>query len=724
MTPRTFSPLTPALAVMVAQWLSSVAIAQDFPPAPPLSVRIAQVQILATEPTPIGPALPGLAAPVPVLAPALAPHPDDLPPADASMAVPEADVEAFARGPVHEAFADVYDLNPVTGEIVAVAPPAAVDELPPEQAPQGENVQWISGYWGWDSEAKDYLWVSGVWRDVPPGRRWVPGYWAEVAGGFQWVGGFWNNAQSPDLTYVPVPPQSLEVGPNVPPPGDDQLWVPGNWNYVSNDYRWSPGYYTPCQEEYMWIPNQYNWTPRGCVYVPGYWDYRFARRGTLFSPVRFRRSLADYGYGRPACYQPRYSVNMSSFLIHLFVRPRNRNFYYGDYYGNQYAGLGFTPWYRRTSLNHRCYDPAFNFYRADSHRHGVDFGRSVDNWHRRYESNVDIRPPRLIHDQAEFQVRHRGDRAAELAVMTNRFDDVVKHPTTSAAFHKMDRQEINLQRENNRVNHQLETARRQTERDVRIVRAGDLQPGESVELPIKETRDRAARLGNRGAVREGAEDVQATTDRLVLTDLPEKLQEKTRDSAATVERISQRTGQRAAGQPAMENPGETAREKAIDRAGERVQIREQATTDRAARMRTNDNEGVSPADAVRQRIDERRVTREADQQSRRAAPTPDAVPDRQPRVFDRTPQNDLGAVQERVVRERQILNRNDNPDPIFRQNQAEQAPPIDRASRSIERQVPMERQQPVERHQPVERAPRQERHAPAEQQAPRRKGRD
>ena len=388
MTDCTPSSLKIAVIAISTQWLSSFALAQDYPPAPPLPSRLTQVA-QAPEPTLIGPALPGLNAADPV-----APHPDDLPPADASTAVPDADVEAFARGPVHEAFADVYDLNPVTNDVISKGPPPAVDELPPEQAPTGDNVQWMSGYWNWDTEATDFIWVSGVWRDVPPGRRWVPGYWAEVTGGFQWVGGFWADAQVQELTYVPAPPPSLEVGPNVPPPGDDQQWVPGNWSYVSDDYRWSPGYYTPCQPDYMWVPNQYSYTPNGCVFVPGYRDYRFARRGVLFNPVRFRHSFASYGFGRPVCYRPRYSVNMASFMIHLFVRPRCRSFYYGDYYGNQYAGLGFSPWYRRSFGNRGFRDPALSFYRWDSNRRGIDFDRSIGNWHQRFETNSGIRSPR------------------------------------------------------------------------------------------------------------------------------------------------------------------------------------------------------------------------------------------------------------------------------------------------------------------------------------------
>ena len=818
MTTRSTSPFALALVACAAPWFSSAAPAQDFPPAPPLPLRTVQQQ--APEPTLIGPVLPGVGLS------AQAPHPDDLPPADPSMAVPEADIEAFARGPVHQAFADVYELDPAPSVIVTVAPPADVDELPPEQVPTGDNVQWISGYWSWDEEANDYLWVSGVWRDVPPGRRWVPAYWAQVTGGFQFVSGFWTNAESQELAYVPQPPASLEIGPNMPPPSDDQLWVPGNWIYVSNNYQWSPGYYMPCSQDYMWIPNQYTWTPRGCVYVPGYLDYRFARRGTLFSPVRFRRSLVGYGYGRPACYQPRYSVNMSGFLIHLFVRPRCRSFYYGDYYGNQYASIGFTPWYRRTTVNHRLYDPAYNFYRMDSHRQGLDFDRTVNTWHQRYESNRDIRPPRLMQDQDQFLARHQGDRSAQLAVMSHRFDDVVKQPQAGQGFHKLDRKDFDLVRENSQVNRHLESARRQVERDVHLVRSGDLKPGQNVDLRIKDAVGRADREGHRG---QGADPAGAVPDKLVLGNLPEKLQEKAKASVATAERLRQQSGRHTTGQPTKGSPFDAYREKAAEQSKQRTHSGEPAdvarTREKSVREgktmpvnpRAADNEskpvvndrvsgrpdrteskatindpekGAARLEELRQKLDAQRGTRGTDHKTKgasdvpqvvtptgrtpriydggplvnpkadrqvapqpdrvienspakprneelrsrvqepraprdagnptpRVAPAPDAFENRQSRVMEKAPKIDAGVVQERVVREREMPQRHNNPAPVVRQQQqpVERSPkmeraPVEQAPRHIERQAP------------VERAPKAERPSGTERQSSRKRGKD
>ena len=769
-----------AAAAVAAQWFSTMAVAQGYPPVPPVSVRMQQ---MAQAPAPgiVGPALPVPATPTPVsptpVAPTPllptpvppAPAPDDLPPDDPTLAVPDGDVEAFARGPVHEAFADVYDLNPVTNEVIAQDPPPVVDELPPEQAPTGENVQWISGYWSWDSESKDYLWVSGVWRDVPPGRRWVPGYWANVTGGHQWIGGFWADAQVQDLSYVPQPPASLEVGPNVPAPGEDYQWVPGNWVYASNNYQWTPGYYMPCQPDFMWVPCQYAYTPRGYVFVPGYRDYRFARRGVLFSPVRFRRPLYAYGFVRPAYYRPRYSIGMSSFMIHLFVRPRSRTFYFGDYYGSTYASIGFSPWYRRSFVNRRYNDPALSFYRWDSHRRGVDFDRSVSTWHQRYESNNMIRPPRTVRDQDQFMARHRGDRAAELAVMSHKFDDVVKSPRDGASFRHIDRKDFDLVRENFKVNRSLETARRQWEHGPGNGKPGDRQPGQITDLRLKDGRDRGDRIegprygkgpngGNdRGGDRSPGPVVQ--NDKLKLNDLPDRIKERTRESVTKMDRGRHETG-RTPGEPPTGKLGDSNRPNGTDRGTDgpargpggmdrerparggkpdavvtpsgpdrgRESVKDGGApnrTDSSKAPEANDRRDAAAARQaeIRQNAIERKQGNEAVGRER-VAPTPDEVKNASPRGKAQGSPND-GAVRERTIRERDNSPRVDAPATGAPRQPVERAPrvnrtPVERAPRQIERQVPVERApRQVERQAPVERAPRQvERQAPVER-APR-----
>src|SRR5262245_19108342 len=67
-------------------------------------------------------------------------------------------VEVLARGPVHEAYAEPSAPRLEAPPVVPKEPPDPIEEVPPEQRPDGDNVQWIPGYWAWDEEASEFLW--------------------------------------------------------------------------------------------------------------------------------------------------------------------------------------------------------------------------------------------------------------------------------------------------------------------------------------------------------------------------------------------------------------------------------------------------------------------------------------------------------------------------------------------------------------------------------------
>src|SRR5258707_6432736 len=91
-------------------------------------------------------------------------------------------LEVQTRGPVHEGYAQPTDAAAQPLPAVPKEPPPPIAEQPPDQKPEGDNVQWIPGYWAWDADKNDYIWVSGFWRVPPPHRKWVPGHWADAAG--------------------------------------------------------------------------------------------------------------------------------------------------------------------------------------------------------------------------------------------------------------------------------------------------------------------------------------------------------------------------------------------------------------------------------------------------------------------------------------------------------------------------------------------------------------
>ncbi|MBM4089725.1 MAG: hypothetical protein FJ276_09900, partial [Planctomycetes bacterium] len=264
----------------------------------------------------------------------LAQPPDaNLPPPVPEGVTDDADLDVLTRGPVHEAFAEQINRDPSAGIVVPKAPPEPVAEIPPDAKPEGDDVAWISGYWFWDKDRNDFVWVSGVWRRIPPGRRWVPGYWQAESGGYQWVAGFWAAAERSELEYLDAPPASLEVGPASPAPSVDHFWIPGCWISTAGSYSWRPGYWSAYRVDWTWITARYAWTPRGCIYVSGYWDHPWSRRGCLFAPIYFRRPVyLQVGYN----YRPAWCIEYNTLLLHLFVRPTYHHYYFGDYYGPEY----------------------------------------------------------------------------------------------------------------------------------------------------------------------------------------------------------------------------------------------------------------------------------------------------------------------------------------------------------------------------------------------------
>ena len=273
-------------------------------------------------------------------------------------------VDVQARGPVHEAFAQPDSPQPAQGPVIAKQPPAVIDEIPPDQKPAGDNVLWIPGYWAWDDDSKDFIWVSGCWRVPPPGQRWMPGHWQEVNGGWIWVSGYWSPDGATEVQYLPPPPPTLDQGPSAPAPDANSIYIPGCWIYVDTGYRWRPGHWNPFRLNWVWVPACYIWTPSGCLFVDGYWDHPLDERGFLFSPCRFDLRLWG-GYGRP--FIPQFIVQTDFLMGAMFVRMENRHFYFGDYFEPAYQKR-FVAWPDYHPVR-GAYDPSFAYYR---HLHAGD----------------------------------------------------------------------------------------------------------------------------------------------------------------------------------------------------------------------------------------------------------------------------------------------------------------------------------------------------------------
>lgn len=270
----------------------------------------------------------------------------------------QGDVRVEVRGPVHEAFAQPFDAKPGPNKAIKKEPPQPVAEEPPAQRPEGANVQWIPGYWAWNADTDNFLWVSGMWRNVPEGRHWVHGFWSDTADGNVWVNGHWAAQGEQDFQFVPEPPATKETFQIGAAPDQSSFYIPGTWFYTDAGWQWRDGYWTDARVGYTWVPANYYWTPHGYIFTNGFWDYSPMNRGLLFAPVSFvGNSYLNPGYS----YRPSYALGTSGLLGSLFLNRGFGQYFFGNYYGNQYSGLGYTPW---GSYGARSYDPMYTYFGA------------------------------------------------------------------------------------------------------------------------------------------------------------------------------------------------------------------------------------------------------------------------------------------------------------------------------------------------------------------------
>lgn len=299
-------------------------------------------------------------------------------------------ITTLEEGPIHEAFASPTAADPRQGQVVAKMPPEPVEEVPPEVKPEGDNYKWISGYWQWDPVRNDFVWVSGVYRKFPPNHTWVPGHWAQATGGYTWISGYWESGQRQQAEYLPYPPESLEEGPTSLTPGDDYFWIPGCWEWRVGRYAWRAGYWYQGQPNWIWTPSHYSYTPRGAIYVNGFWDFPLALRGVLYAPVYFEGPF----YRQSGFYfTPNYVVDCYDVLPYLYVHRGYNHFYFGRYTG--YSRYGFDPWYG--GGRYRWYNSLFAY-----HSWHDDHGRG--DWFRDHKRDFDRRK------DWDGDRRGRGDR--------------------------------------------------------------------------------------------------------------------------------------------------------------------------------------------------------------------------------------------------------------------------------------------------------------------------
>jgi hypothetical protein len=197
-------------------------------------------------------------------------------------------------------------------------PPAAVEERPSTRRP-GLRAQWVPGYWAWDVQRNDFVWIGGMWQVPPPGTFWLAGRWLRDADGWYRVPGLWasrRDRRAAQTDGVPADRPSWQITgppadhPDDTPgraPGPDFFFVPGHYLPVGDRLSWKAGFWARMQPDWDWVPARWVRRSDGWGFRPGYWARdpealaggADLRRRTTARPMPDDASASPEGDDRP-----------------------------------------------------------------------------------------------------------------------------------------------------------------------------------------------------------------------------------------------------------------------------------------------------------------------------------------------------------------------------------------------------------------------------------------
>jgi hypothetical protein len=131
-------------------------------------------------------------------------------------------------------------------------------------------------------------------------------------------------------------------------------------------------------------------------------------------------------------------INPGVFSSHLFLRPGYGHYYFGDYYGSNYANAGFSPWFTYQS-SRRGYDPIYANQRWQ-HRQDRDWERRTELDFHKFHDNADTRPPRSWAAQKALEATLAG-RGHNRSSVTTSLDDLARRKDGGQKFQPVDKAE-------------------------------------------------------------------------------------------------------------------------------------------------------------------------------------------------------------------------------------------------------------------------------------------
>ncbi|WP_425619459.1 hypothetical protein NA78x_003491 [Anatilimnocola sp. NA78] len=211
--------------------------------------------------------------------------------------------------------------------------------------------------------------------------EWVPGYWSRDGRVCRWVSGFWGHGGEEEVAYLPEPPAPKVERPESAPDAN-HFWISGNWQFVDDEYRWKSGFWAAGRDGWIWTPDCYTWTPRGHVFVRGYWDLPLERRGMLFAPLAVQPDAH--------LVSPTVVIDVREALAHWFVAPTYKHYCFGDYYETDRRGSGaLVSWYENGTAGQE-YDSVRSYYS----QHEAKYFGTLKSKHTQCQQTASYRPAR------------------------------------------------------------------------------------------------------------------------------------------------------------------------------------------------------------------------------------------------------------------------------------------------------------------------------------------
>jgi len=247
---------------------------------------------------------------------------------------PPRELKALNAGPVHEAFLSTRgDREP---PILPQSPPPPVIERPVLESSDPRAI-WIGGYWDWDRDRDDFVWVTGTWRVPPPGRLWVNTYWKRDENGWRRIPGFWSDRRTSRLDYRAKGPPTIRPAEDPgPPPEPNCFYIPGEYVPEGDGIIWKKGYWANAQPGWSWVPARWVRQPEGWVFQDGFWDRPLETRGVLFAPAALADNADEVG---PLFYSP-YTIISPELYGQLYGAFGRANPNYDGYAGAIYDDEG------------------------------------------------------------------------------------------------------------------------------------------------------------------------------------------------------------------------------------------------------------------------------------------------------------------------------------------------------------------------------------------------